>query len=463
MKSIGYHPFPPSTNEVWGYVEDVIEITRRHSEYRRSGTPGDVETRAYIAKQLRTFGLMNVKEDSQTFTKRSYTSWSLKFDGEPVPSYPLRSSAFTDDASIEAETIYVDGVFTDDLDVAGKIVVMNIDITKATYEVLAAGLADYVYDPKNTFPNREEFYLISTADNFPGAYYMAAKKGAVGFVGILPFATGTAEFYPDSSMIVRPEIPALYMGRYDGEALLQRMNSGNGSIKGTMSLQGTVDEFATTANVMGMLPGLTDDVIMITTHHDTGWEGGVQDASGVAALLAIARYFADQPGDIYRQKTLVFNFGANHFGWDYPASNTIFKENNPKLFKNLKAVIGVEHIAKEVRVVDRQYEATGRVEPHVIWAPRSPMLRQWVQEAVEKNNLTDTFMVRPGAMALIGEAKKYYFWGIPSYQIISAPPYLYDPADTIDMVAKDRLAPVSQTTIDIVEQLMNVIPGNWIE
>ncbi|GAB2525776.1 M28 family peptidase [Microbulbifer agarilyticus] len=462
VKSIGYHPFPPSTEEAWSYVEDVIEITRKHAEHRRAGTPGDQETRAYIAKRLREFGLQDVKEDSQTFTKRSYTEWHFEVGGTEIPSFPLRSSAFTPAEGIEADILYVDGMLSDDMNVAGKIVMMPINVTKTTYEAIAKGLADYVYDPKENLAKRDSCYLISVADNYPGAYYMAAKMGAVGFIGILPFETGTADFYPDSSMIVRPEIPALYIGKYNGEAIKERFEKQQ-IITARMDLRGTLDEFASTANVMGVLPGLTDDVVMVTTHHDTGWEGGVQDASGVATVLAVARYFADQPGDIYREKTLVFNFGANHFGWDYPASNTIFKDHNPELFNNLKAVIGVEHIAKEVRVENREYVPTGRVEPHVIWAPRSPMLRKWAQEAIERHDLADSLMIRPGSMALIGEAKKYYFSGIPAYQIISAPPYLYDSVDTIEMVAKDRLAPVANTVVDIVEQLTNLIPGNWIE
>ena len=77
--------------------------------------------------------------------------------------------------------------------------------------------------------------------------------------------------------------------------------------------------------------------------------------------------------------------------------------------------------------------------------------------------MSDSLMVAPGKMALIGEAKKYYFWGIPSFQIISAPPYLYDPEDTLEMIATEHLAPVAGASIDVIEELMNVVPGAWIE
>ncbi|MEM9176638.1 MAG: M28 family peptidase [Myxococcota bacterium] len=461
--SIAHHPIPPTTDEVWGYVEDLIEITRRHPEtHRRAGTAGEAETRAYLERRLRAFGLSSVKQDPQVFERRAYGAWSLEVAGETVPSFFLRQSAFTPDTGVRAPMVLVEDVLRDDVDVEGRIVVMPIDIPKVPVRTLVDQLADWVHDPEQTLFDGPPIWLIASARNYPGSYYVAARKGAAGFIGILPLETGTAAFYPDSSMIVSPEIPALYVGRFDGQRLIERLRT-EPDLEARLTLTGTIERDARTANVMGVLPGNTDDVLLITTHHDTGWEGGVQDASGVAVVLAIARYFAQQPGDIYRQKTLVFNFGTNHFGWDYPASNGIFRDHNPELFARTRAVLGVEHIAKRVEVEDGAYVPTGAVEPHVVWAPRPAFLREIARRAIVANGMTDTIMVRPGAMALIGEAKKYYFWGLPAYQIISAPPYLYDPVDTIDMIAKERLAPVARTSIDVVEQLMNVVPGAWIE
>ena len=46
--SVAHHPVPPNTDEIWSYVEDVIKITRKHKQFRRAGTLGDIETRDYI-------------------------------------------------------------------------------------------------------------------------------------------------------------------------------------------------------------------------------------------------------------------------------------------------------------------------------------------------------------------------------------------------------------------------------
>ena len=459
--TIAHHPVRPSTDEIWSYVEDVIKITRKHKQFRRAGTLGDIETRNYIVDKLNEFGLENVKQDLQTFPRVEYKKWSFEVEGKKIPSFFLRNSAFTDAQGVQAEMVFVDGFLTDDMDVAGKIVVMPLGIAELELKDLVKGLGDWSYDPKKTLFKGPPLWLISSANNYPGSYNLAAKNGAVGFIAILPFDTNASDFYPDSSMIVQAKIPAMYLGKHDGAKLAKKIEQSK-HLKATMTLTGSIDSNAKTANVMGILPGNTDDVVLITTHHDTGWEGGVQDTSGISVVLAMARYFAEQPGDIYRQKTLVFNFGANHFGLNYPDSNGIFRDHNPELFKNLRVVLGIEHIAKRVEAVNGKWVPTGEVDPHILWAPRDPMLRELMQKAIVDNGVTDSVMIKPGAMALIGEAKKFHFWSIPSYQILSAPPYLYDSADTIDMIAKDRLAPVTGASIDLIEQLTNVIPGAWI-
>lgn len=460
--STKHHPVRPDTEEIWGYAQDVINITRKHEQFRRAGTSGDFETRSYLIKKLREFGLENVGEDTLTFTRTEYKDWSFKVEGKEIPSFFLRDSAFTDINGVQAEMVYVDGVLTDDIDVAGKIVVMSIDILKVSVDGLIKAKADWEYDPNNTLRTGPGIWIIAMSENYPGSYYLAAKNGAVGFIGILPLETGTADYYPDSSMVVEPKIPALYLGKFDGAKLVKKIQRTK-PVRATLTLTGTIDRNAKTANVMGILPGNTDEVILITTHFDTAWEGGAQDTSGISVVLAMARYFAEQEGDIYRQKTLAFSFGANHFGGNYPVSDDLFRDNHPEMFKNLRAAIGIEHICKRVEVINGKYVPTGEVEPHILWAPRDPLMRETMKNAVVKNGMTDSFMIEPGKMALIGEVKKFFFWGIPSFQILSGPPYLYDPVDTIDMIAKDRLAPVTGASIDLVEQLTNNFPAEWIK
>lgn len=96
--------------------------------------------------------------------------------------------------------------------------------------------------------------------------------------------------------------------------------------------QAFTTEGHTTANVIGMIAGsdprLGSDIVMISAHHDhlgTGHLGANDDASGVAALLAIAQ--AIRQGDPPK-RTLVFAvFGAEEAGM---VGSSFFTAHPPK-------------------------------------------------------------------------------------------------------------------------------------
>ena len=46
-------------------------------------------------------------------------------------------------------------------------------------------------------------------------------------------------------------------------------------------------------NVIGLVPGRTDEYVLITAHLDGYFEAANDNAGGVAAALALAKFFAD--------------------------------------------------------------------------------------------------------------------------------------------------------------------------
>ncbi|WP_219516248.1 M28 family peptidase [Nonomuraea ceibae] len=64
--------------------------------------------------------------------------------------------------------------------------------------------------------------------------------------------------------------------------------------------------------MIGYLPGRSTDTIMIQSHHNAAWDGGVEDASGTAEVLALARYYSQVPQE-HRPKTLMFVLMDSHW------------------------------------------------------------------------------------------------------------------------------------------------------
>jgi hypothetical protein len=57
---------------------------------------------------------------------------------------------------------------------------------------------------------------------------------------------------------------------------------------------------------------MSDEIVLIQSHHDSTTSGAVEDASGAAEVMALARYFGQFPKDA-RPRTVMFATMDTHF------------------------------------------------------------------------------------------------------------------------------------------------------
>lgn len=445
-------PEVPSREEIFGWIEDIVAMSAP-PDYRRSGTAGDAQVRQCLFDKFVEFGLEDVREEPVEFVRRWYDEWSLTIEGEEIPCFFMREGAFTE--GITAQVVYAGETVEEEDDVEGKIVVVDVRFEELDPS-LVAYFCYFVYDPGDTMAGVKH-PAVWVPINMPSAYEDASNLGAVGFIGILKdYPTNSNKFYPDISVMVPPLIPALWVGKDDGAYLRGLLQTATEPVYATVRVTGGVDETATSGNVVGVLPGKTDDTIIVCSHHDSGWKGAVQDGSGTSVVLAIAKYFAQIPKG-FREKTLVFVLDCNHFDWDYPKGCKSFIERHPDLIEKTLVAIGVEHIAKDFDVIDGELVDTGYVEPRGLFTPGNPLLIRFAEEAVIKNNLVRTLIAQTESpLGIPGEPQGYYYAGVPIYSLISGPEWLFDLEDTLDKVAKDQLVPLAKAFIDIISRVDDV-------
>jgi len=215
-------------------------------------------------------------------------------------------------------------------------------------------------------------------------------------------------------------------------------------------LDGTIEP-ATAYNVIGYLPGKTDDIIMIHSHHDAPWASAVEDASGVAEVLALAKYFAQVPAHS-REKTLMFVTLDTHFTMYEGHLDLIAKIREKNM--NVIADIVLEHIGKEIIEKDGKMLETGYVCPRGIFVTENPYLISVTSQAVEKNGLDRTVLLP--TYTILGvptDAGDFNRAGFTIISLISPPLYIYDIADTPDKVAVNQLNPVATAFADIIEAI----------
>jgi hypothetical protein len=96
-----------------------------------------------------------------------------------------------------------------------------------------------------------------------------------------------------------------------------------------------------TTEVIGMLPGTTDENIIVIAHMDGYYDGTYDNAQGVASLLALARYYAQVPA-AQRKRNIYFVGTPGHHEPHRVGTQWMIKNWQP-VFAKTALLINIEH------------------------------------------------------------------------------------------------------------------------
>jgi hypothetical protein len=324
---------------------------------RAAGTPGDAQAARWIAERFREAGLAPAFEGAfvqelEVPFRATLKDRNALAVGDAAPA-ALRDEwlpfGFSDDGEVEGEVVFAGYGITapeigyDDyagLDVKGKIVLVAQDFPRE-------------WDPASPFRDPRHYRF----GEWRTKAINAREHGAAALIGVRdgwahptsPPLRGAGEG-PDEIppwrgqvssraglVAVRVTAAALARGGVDARALAApgqadgRPHSRALGVRARIGVE-VEHERAATSNVVALLPGsdpaVADECVVVGAHHDhlglggdaslapsqTGevHPGADDDASGVAAVLSVARAFAaDGPA----RRTLVFaTFGAEEIG-----------------------------------------------------------------------------------------------------------------------------------------------------
>lgn len=449
----------PTNREIFGYIQDITDFGPR-----RTGSEANVRTAAYIADKFRGFGLENVTIETGDTTQWSARKWGLSIDGVGIPAFYMRHSFHpgkdgtfsTGPDGLKAHFIYVgDRKDLTGIDVSGKIVVADVELRAIDMATIRGG-AELVHDPEGTIDTAARLDPF-TPNNFPFNFASAMKGGAVGFVGILANYFDSNRFYnEDLAYFVDDDLhlslPGLWLTRQDGE-ILTDMLRGKPRAIGRLDLEGEV-KTVQYRTVVGHLPGQSAETLMVQSHHDSGFAGAVEDASGIGEVLALANYYGRQPKRS-RNRSMMFVAMDSHFT-GYEAHEDFARKNILRAGLDVVANVTLEHIAQEMKIKDGRAVMTGRVEPRLFIT--SPSLLDLTSQTVRQHDYRRSLVVSTkmfphgeGLPTDVGPIQK--LTGMPVISLISAPVYLYDISDTLDKVAVEELQPTASLAADLLDRL----------
>jgi hypothetical protein len=248
-------------------------------------------------------------------------------------------------------------------------------------------------------------------------------------------------------------IPGVYVSAANGNRLLALLEQGP-----TQAIIEVVAERNVTAtrNVVGELPGADDEWVIIGTHHDAPWASAVEDGTGIAMLLAQAAAWAGVPQS-ERPHRLVFVATAAHMS--HGAGTRAFIEQHRAMLERTVLEVHLEHAALDSPPEGEGLEvASTRVTPRWWFTTEIPTLEQIVWDAIVEHDLDRSLVLTPDALAPFPTTDGGFFHleGVPLVNYLTAPWYLFDPADTLDKVDSASLSKVSRATFDIVRATADI-------
>ena len=420
---------------------------------RRPGYPADDWVEKWIKNRFERIGLEDVTLDPVPLKKWEAEMGTFKIwpknkpdDSIEIPCFPLPYTTPTD--GIEAELCSN----SEEKLLGGKIGVYSLELIDLPTFVLRDMIsACYYFDPQNEFDTLTQLMPFGVA--IQDAITPAMEANALAFVGILSnYPWETQNYYVPYDAQER-NLPSVWVSPNNGKTIVQLMS--DGPTMGRLSYYGKISE-AVSHNITGALRGVSDEWIVIGTHHDGPWSSAVEDASGVALVLAQAEYWSHIPMN-QRPFNLLFLMNCGHMAGG--AGIWSFIERNKKfLQEQVLTAIHLEHVSRDVK--SENGKMIPLETPTVRWwfTSRINVLEKITQSAFITEKLDRSIVMPPdgfppGLEHPPTDGGPYHTIGVPLVSLLAAPPYLFDPADTPDKIHQDSLEPITRAVIRIINAL----------
>ncbi|WP_333649705.1 M28 family peptidase [Candidatus Binatus sp.] len=442
--------FVPDERTIFEWIETVFA-----RGVRRPGYAADRWTENFCLERFRQLGLENVRLEPVTlpYWEPVESALIVREDGREsrIPCFSLPHSATTDADGLDAPLVQ----WRDETPgaVSGALAIVDVPLMRGPAELplmlagAVTGEADANwrrYDPGGTLAGASQ--VLPFSYQFMAVMDASIAAGARGFVGVLSDYPGDSNQYYVPYDAVARAIPGVWINRIDGARI--RQLSGAGSVDGRL-VSRAIRHDITCYNVVGELPGADDDVVIVGSHHDGPWASAVEDASGVAMVLAQATYWS-RVAAADRPHRMVFLLNAGHMAGG--AGVRTFIERHKAELARVVLEVHLEHAASEIVERDGGLVASGHPEPRWWFTSRLAPLEAIVREAIVAEHLDRSMILPPEVFGPIPttDGGPFHLAGVPLVNFLTAPFYLFDAIDTLDKIHRPSLTPVTRAAIRII-------------
>jgi len=425
------------------HVEELVAISRKSRDAgdlfwgRIAGMPSGHEAEEWLAAKFKQAGL-DVRRDPLQLRPLAFPkSWQATVSGSGK-TLALKSAspiiAFANYMPSAEGNLNVDSVWVGlgmESDFLGK----NV-----------RGKAVFIY----SVPTPSS--LIQSA-SWMGAVGRAQDNGAAA-VFVIVAIPGNMSFVSHLQGLSDAKVPIFTLGLDDGEAV-EAINAKSGGSGWKTQLRWNVETLTGLkgSNVVGILPGVTDESIVMVSHLDGFFDGANDNAAGVASMLGVAEFFAARPQQ-QRRRTMYFVGIADHHTGDEGGRNVHDTWQNT--FAKTAVVVNAEHVALAEPVWDRRWGSNDR--PSLIktntlgpswWGVNgSDRLADIVRDGFAVFGVPT--QIEPGGSP--GELRAVQ-WDAPSFYLHNKGVYYHSSADTPEVVPAEGLRTATQAFAKIFDDV----------
>lgn len=288
-----------------------------------------------------------------------------------------------------------------------------------------------------------------------GANDAAVKAGAAMIIDVVG-VPGNGQFDPEGAPRGPSAIPTMTLSQDEGFMLRDMIAAGQ---KVQIHLDLTIDHLkdVKTQYILATLPGMSDEQDFIMAHSDAMFQGAMDNASGMATAIDIARHYAAKPIS-QRPRTMVFFVDPDHHNTEL--GRDIMAKTYP--WDKVAFILNCEHTSQsQLFLMNQDLEIGNAVNARRWYASGSPEFQQLVKNQLKDFGVSVYTTPESNAGGSLGGLTKY----APAFHIIDHIIY-HSTLDTPELVPAVGLAESERAFLSIIDKAnrmtMAQIRGNKI-
>jgi len=248
------------------------------------------------------------------------------------------------------------------------------------------------------------------------------------------------------------DVPWVNIGFYDGvylRKLIERTDPANPP-KVTLTVTGEMVKDLKSQNLVAMVPGTTDENIIVTAHIDGFFNAAQDTGAGVAGLMELARHYSGLPRES-RRRNLIFLVAGDHEheGWSGVAQ---FARRNPDLLAKTVAALQLEKALAPATGRDLNVRTLANTQ-----APTSLFVSN--SNAILVDAFTDAAqiygipMLRGFRKHYAGDVEGLYGSGIPAAGWIGVNYPYHSEEDSPALISESALQDVTRAYASVIDRI----------